>query len=39
LFSVIGFLGEVSLALSTDIIFLIGNILLSDRRTRHAERF
>jgi hypothetical protein len=38
LFSVIGFLGEVSLALSTDIIFPYRHILLSDRRTRLFAR-
>jgi hypothetical protein len=34
LFSVIVFLGKVSLALSTDIIFPYRHILLSNRRTR-----
>jgi hypothetical protein len=29
----------VSLTLSTDIVFLMGNILLSDRITRNAESF
>jgi hypothetical protein len=34
LFSVIGFLGEVSLALSTDIVFPYRHILLFGRRAR-----